>query len=165
MQISRIIKVSAPIEKVWSIVAEHYHHVGRWASAVNVSKENTSANKVNGSAVGGRICETSLGPFRETIEIYNPANKTLQYSATGDKMPFFVKSLGGHWQLKRLSDNQTEVSMTFNADLMFPFSMLMGWMMRMQFAKAINETLEELACYAETDDVHQRKKAMLVAAA
>ena len=79
-------------------------------------------------------------------------------------MPFFVKSLRGHWQLKPLLEQQTEVNMTFKASLLFPFSILMSWLMRRQFAKAINSTLEELAYYAETDNVHFRKKDQLAVA-
>ncbi|MEO0974591.1 MAG: SRPBCC family protein [Pseudomonadota bacterium] len=160
MRISKQLTVRAPLARVWKIVAEDYDQVGAWASAVYQSKENTKAHSVNGSPVGGRICETSLGPFQETIEQYSPAKALLEYSATGAKMPFFVRGLRGRWQLRDTGSSTTQVDLEFNAVLAFPFSWLMGWMMRMQFAKAINHTLEELVHYAETGTLHQRKLAL-----
>ncbi|MEM9386892.1 MAG: SRPBCC family protein [Pseudomonadota bacterium] len=164
MRIAKQLTVHAPLARVWKIIAEDYDQVGAWASAVATSRENTQATSVNGSPVGGRICETTLGPFKETIRRYSPAEKLLEYSATGEKMPFFVRGLRGRWQLTDAGAHATRVSLEFNASLMFPFSLLMGWMMRIQFSKAINTTLEELVHYAQTGKIHARKVALLAAA-
>jgi hypothetical protein len=165
MQISRVLNISAPIEKVWDIIAEDYENVGSWASAVQESRINPGASPIGDSRIGGRICETDLGPFEETIKVFNSEKKELVYSAKGKAMPFFVKSLQGQWRLASMASGQTHIEMTFKADLSFPFSFLMGWMMKMQFAKAIGKTLEELVYYAEKGEVHPRKLSLIAKAA
>ena len=163
MKISRTLNVNASIDQLWEIIANDYENVGQWASAVQQSRANTEAKKVIGSPVGGRVCETDLGPFKETIEVFDSTRKELIYSAQGKAMPFFVKNLKGQWNLDRTSEANTTVKMTFTADLSFPFSTLMGWMMKMQFVKAIDKTLEELVHYAETGDIHPRKQSLVKA--
>lgn len=157
MRIIKNITVNAPVEKVWDILGPNYVDAGNWASAVFVSREQNGTKKVADAPVAGRICQTSLGPFTESIEDYNLAAYRIAYSASGAKMPGFVKSLVNAWHLESVGTNQTRVEMDLNADIAFPFSFLMGWMMKMQFNKALSETIEDLKYYAETGKPHPRK--------
>ena len=149
--------IAADIEKVWEHIGPQYAHVGKWASAVYDSKAIKGSAVANTAPVAGRVCETSLGPFEERIVQYDQSSKSLAYQAKGKKMPFFVKLLQGSWQLSTLSSGKTEVTMSLEAELLFPFSMLMGWIMKRQFSQVINETLEELKYFIEHNNVHARK--------
>ncbi len=80
----------------------------------------------------------------------------VSYSATGEKMPGFMKGLRNTWHLTP-SGNGTKASMTLKADIAFPMNILMGWMMKMQFKKALTETIDDLKVYAETGRPSPRK--------
>ncbi|MEO0689716.1 MAG: SRPBCC family protein [Pseudomonadota bacterium] len=158
MEIHVTRRIEAPVETVWKIIGEEYAQVGEWGSAVLASKPRAGTPKVAGAPVAGRICETSLGPFTEAIEAYDARRHTLTYSATGDKMPGFMKGLQNTWKLRSLGANATEATMTLSADIAFPMNILMGWMMKMQFKKASTETVDDLQYFAETGRVSERKR-------
>ncbi len=149
--------IDAPIADVWEVLGPNYTRAGDWASAVYVSAARTGAPKVAGAPAAGRVCETSLGPFTESIEAYDPQAYRLVYSATGDKMPGFVRSLVNRWALEPVGPGKTRVVMELTADIAFPFNILMGWMMKIQFRKALRESLEDFAYYVERGVVHPRK--------
>ncbi|MEO0972864.1 MAG: hypothetical protein AAFX85_07190, partial [Pseudomonadota bacterium] len=98
----------------------------------------------------------TLGPFEERIVAFDAQRRRLAYVASGGKMPGFVKELKGTWTLARRGV-ATEVAMEFNADIAPPFNVLMGWMMRLQFANAINASLGDLKFFLEHDAPHPRK--------
>ncbi|WP_224816960.1 SRPBCC family protein [Hasllibacter sp. MH4015] len=149
--------VNKPVADVWEVLGPGYERAGDWASSVYVSRARSGQPKVTAAPVAGRTCETSLGPFTETIEAYDPVARRIAYSATGDKMPGFVRSLVNTWELVPKGPDRTEVRMVLEADIAFPFSVLMGWMMKMQFRKVLHESLEEFAHYVETGRPHARK--------
>ncbi|ABD54470.1 SRPBCC family protein [Jannaschia sp. CCS1] len=148
--------IDAPLDKVWDIVGPNYTSAGDWASSVYVSGARAGTPKVASAPAAGRVCETSLGPFTETIEAYDADRHTVSYSAGGEKMPGFMKGLRNTWNLTQ-SGNGTKASMTLRADIAFPMNILMGWMMKMQFKKALNETIDDLKVYAETGRPSPRK--------
>ena len=80
----------------------------------------------------------------------------MAYSATGDKMPGFVKSLVNSWTV-RSEGSRSQVDMELTVDIAFPFNFLMGPLMRLQFGKVLREATEELQHYAETGKPHPRK--------
>lgn len=154
MKIVKSIRVNAPADKVWDLLGPNYVRAGDWASGVYVSSARPGVPEVSGAPCVGRVCETSLGPFTERITDYNPAARSLAYQATGDKMPGFVRSLVNRWSLTPLGPGETEVRMEMNADL----APLMGWMMRLQFNKVLQESIEEFKHFAETGKPHPRKQ-------
>lgn len=162
MKIERTLQAAAPIEKVWQILAEDYVNVDRWARAVHNSEPNTDVAPLSGATVGGRVCTASVGDVTETIQEYDAAAHILTYYAHAKAMPFFVRKLIGRWALTPQLDG-TEVKLTFEADLMPPFDLLMGWAIRRQFRTAIDETLEDLQLFSETGRVHPDKSAALAA--
>ncbi|MBX2847279.1 MAG: SRPBCC family protein [Acidiferrobacterales bacterium] len=157
MKITKQLNINASSDAVWHVLGPRYEEAGLWASAVYTSTALRDSKPLNGAPVSGRVCETSLGPFRETIVGYDSTARYLAYQATGTKMPFFVKRMQGSWKLNALGATGTEVNMTLDADIMFPFDLLMGWMMKIQFNKVLNESLEELKHYVEKGEIHQRK--------
>ena len=157
MKLALEITANAPIDRVWDILGPGYVNAGDWASAVYISHPRVGEAKVAGAPAAGRVCQTSLGPFTESIEEYDPINHRVAYSATGDKMPGFVKSLVNSWTLTPAGSGRTKVRMELNADIAFPFNVLMGWMMKMQFRGALKDSIEDLKHYAETGKPHPRK--------
>ncbi len=149
-------QIDASLEQVWDIIGPNYISAGDWASSVYVSGARPGTPKVAHAPAAGRICETSLGSFTETIEAYDEARHVVSYSATGAKMPGFMKGLRNTWTLTP-SGNGTKASMTLRADIAFPMNILMGWMMKMQFKKALTETIDDLKVYAETGRPSPRK--------
>ncbi len=156
MKISRTININAPAERVWDILGPNYTKAGDWASSVYVSDARPGTPKVAAAPVAGRVCQTSLGPFTETIEAFDEGRRHVAYSATGDKMPGFVKRLVNSWTV-HTSGSMSRVQIELNADIAFPFNILMGPMMKLQFGKVLREATEELKHYAETGKPHPRK--------
>lgn len=150
MKLALEVTANAPIDHVWEILGPNYTRAGDWARAVYASRPRAGVAKVEDAPAGGRVCQTSLGPFTETIETYDRGRYRIAYSATGEKMPGFVKSLVNSWQLTPAGSGRTLVRMELNADIAFPFNILMGWMMKMQFRSALKH-------YAETGNPHPRK--------
>ena len=163
MQIARRLQVAAAPDILWRIIAEDYADVGTWARAVHVSGPNTAVKPLEGAPVGGRICTASIGDVEETIVTFDPKDRVLAYTAQAKAMPFFVRRLQGVWGLKE-GGGGTRVDLQFEATLMPPFELLMGWAMRRQFQTAIDNTLEDLKLFAETGQVHPKKAEALLAA-
>ena len=155
MKIKRTFTVDAPPEHVWDILGPRYARAGDWASSVYVSSEHLGTPKVAGAPVSGRVCRTSLGPFTETIEAYDDSRDHVAYSAKGNRMPGFVKQLVNSWTVYPAGTN-SRVEMELNTKIAFPFNVLMGPMMKMQFGKVLREASEELKHYAETGTPHPR---------
>ena len=156
MKILRTVTINMPADEVWQAIGTNYKDAGLWSSAIYASAP-TQGQPVDGAPVSGRVCETTLGPFKESIVEYDTDRRTLAYLATGEKMPGFVKQLKGSWRLSEKDGNTTVVVMQLNADIAAPFNMLMGWIMRKQFNKAISVTLEDLKFYLENGKRHPRK--------
>jgi len=156
MKISKTITINAPAEKVWDILGPNYTNAGDWASSVYASGARPGTPKVAAAPVAGRVCQTSLGPFTETIEAFDESRRHVAYSASGEKMPGFVKRLANSWTVHPTGDT-SKVEMELNAEIAFPFNILMGPMMKLQFGKVVREATEELKHYAETGKPHPRK--------
>ncbi|MEL6205219.1 MAG: SRPBCC family protein [Pseudomonadota bacterium] len=158
MRLTKSITVAKPVDEVWELLGPNYTRAGDWASSVYASRARQGTPNVAVAPCAGRVCETSLGPFTETLERYDPAARHLAYSATGDKMPGFVRSLRNAWTLEAAGPQKTRVRMEMSVDIAFPFSVLMGWLMRIQFNKVLQNSIEEFAHFAETGTPHPRKR-------
>ena len=156
MNIQRKIRVAAPVAKAWSVIGPSFADVDQWASNVFISKAHHKTGP-SGAPSSGRVCETSQGTFDESIIGYDEDRHTIAYAVTGKSVPGFVRSIRASWDLQAAGPSATNVTMTMNADLSQPFGFLMGWMMKMQFGKAIDESLEEFQHYLEKGRVHPRK--------
>lgn len=158
MQIAKSIRVNASADQAWELLGPNYARAGLWASTIYVSAARGGPAKSPHAPCAGRVCETTMGGFTETIELYDPARRRLAYSAQGEKMPGFVRKLTNAWAIKPLGASSCEVRMILNADLAQPFAFLMGWMLRMQLNTALAQSIEEFAHYLETGTPHPRKR-------
>lgn len=162
MQINRTLHIEAPLDKVWSILADDYATIGEWARAVQSSAANPDAAPPPGAAVGGRVCTANIGQVTETITTFDTKHHVLGYEAKAKSMPFFVRGLTGRWTLEHASGG-TRVDLGFEAHLMPPFGTLMSWAMKRQFSTAIDQTLEDLKLWAEAGQLHPDKRPALAA--
>ncbi len=156
MKILKTVTIDRPVDQVWQAIGDNYKDAGLWSSAIYASAA-TTGKPVRGAPVAGRVCETTLGPFTESIVEYDADKTALAYIASGDKMPGFVRQLKGSWRLSEKDNNTTVVVMQLNADIVQPFRFLMGWMMKRQFNAAISVSLEDLKYYLENGTRHPRK--------
>ena len=157
MKISKRTTVEASAERAWEILGPNYARAGDWASAVYVSGARSGPAKVAGAPVAGRTCETSLGPFTESIEAYDEGRRHIAYSATGAKMPGFVRSLVNAWWIEPAGPERCTVTMEMTADIAQPFRTLMGWAMRRQFDTVLTESMDDFKVYVETGRPSARK--------
>lgn len=157
MRIAMTTTVDRPVAEVWEVLGPGYARAGDWASSVYVSAAR-EGEALPGAPCSGRVCETSLGAFTETIVEYDPAAHRIAYRATGDKMPGFVRDLVNRWALRPVGPGRTEVSMEMTADIAPPFNVLMGWMMRRQFRGVLREASDDFKVFVETGEPSTRKR-------
>ncbi|MEM1181790.1 MAG: SRPBCC family protein [Acidobacteriota bacterium] len=156
MQIERHLTVQAPPNKVWDVLGRRFDEVHLWASSVERSAGAGPA-QVPGAPTAGRTCQTELGPFKESIVEFDESNQVLAYTASGEKMPFFVKGLRNRWSLSAAPGGHTRVDMLMTADLAFPFSVFMAPVMKLQMGRILTFAIEELKYFVETGEPHPRK--------
>ncbi|MEL7061582.1 MAG: SRPBCC family protein [Acidobacteriota bacterium] len=156
MQIDRDVLIDASPDAVWEILADRYHEVDAWASSVAQSSARDLRSTIPG-APNGRVCETSLGPVEESIVAFDANHRLLAYTAHAPKMPFFVRGLRNQWQVLSAGARRSKVEMRLQADLAFPFNLLMAPMMRRQMGTILTHAVEELKHFAEHGQPHPRK--------
>ena len=158
MRIHQTFDIAASAERVWDILGPNYTRAGDWASGVYLSAPRAGTPQVAGAPAVGRTCQTSLGPFTESIIAYDDDRRHVAYVATGDKMPGFVRRLANSWTVETAGPNAARVTMELEADIAQPFRTLMGWMMKRQFSKVLAESTDDLKIYAETGRPSARKR-------
>lgn len=157
MEVIRQLKVNAPAEKLWQILAEDYDRVGEWTSEIAQSSPNPDLPTGE-----GRVCATpGFGDVKETITAFNESERQFSYAAEISTFPFFVKSVGNTWRVEADGPNRTVVHMHLQARLLPVFAQLMGPVMKRQMGKSADTILEELKHYAETGQIHPRKQRQL----
>ena len=157
MQIKRQFNVNTSANRVWEILGHNFGSVADWASGVYVSQGNTSTRVFRDTPYSGRVCETVIGDFDETITRYDERERIVAYVAKSKKMPFFVKHLSNHWTVTALSNNQCRVDMCMEAALLPVFNLIMAPIMQMQLNPVLEDTIEELKYFAEKGVPHPRK--------
>ncbi len=157
MDVIRQLKVNAPAERLWQILAENYDRVGEWTSEIAHSTHNPDL------PVGeGRVCTTpGFGDVKETITTFDESEREFSYAAEISTFPFFVKGVSNTWHVEADGSNRSIVHMHIRANLLPVFAQLMGPVMKRQMAKSGDIILEELKYYAETGQIHQRKQKQL----
>lgn len=159
MQIKQQITINTSAENVWEILGPQYANVSEWVSGVYLSQGRNSSIKPTNAPCSGRVCETDLGPFKETVTRYDEKTMSIAYSAQGEKMPFFVKQVSNSWKVTPLSKNRANVDMCAEISIMPVFRLVMGPMMRLQMGGILKNAVEELKYYAEKGTPHPRKLA------
>ena len=157
MQIKQTFTINTSAETVWAILGHQFDRVSEWASGVYASHGRNTGTVLLGAPSSGRICDTKLGPFKETITQYDEERRILAYTAQGDNMPFFVKGMSNTWTVTPLGQHQAQVEMRMEASLLPVFSLVMGPLMRIQLGGVLKEIQTEMKYFAETGMPHPRK--------
>ena len=155
MDFRKSVIIDAPLDKVWKIAAQDFHKVELWASTVHSSKANEALSVPEGAEVGGRICATGMGDPKETFAHFDADDCRFTISFEG--LPPFIRNAQNAWSLRAVGPDRTEVTndvtMDFNT---FPGRLLQP-LMRGRLERNIDNLLEELQHFAETDTAHPRK--------
>ena len=152
MEIHRKKVIDAPIERVWTIVKDHYGDIDLWASAVDQSDL-----KVKGDEVGvgtARVCATGFGDLEETVVGLDEGSHSLTFETAGG--PKFLTSARSTFQLTAVAVERTEL--TIRAELHFkPIMALAAPFLRLKFAKGLDLLNGDLKEYAERREAPERK--------
>lgn len=157
VSIKESIIIEIPREKLWEITALQFDKIGLWSAGMTDSKGYGTSEL--GAVCNERQCEPSYKGFKKTTERvtdYQPENHQFTYEIIAG-LPGMVKKATNTWTHADQEDG-TLLTMHVNMQLQG----IMGWLMKgpMQgkMRKILRENLEELKVYAETGQVHERKK-------
>lgn len=145
--------IAVPIERLWDITANDFQNVDAWISGVNNSEG--SGNGLNAE----RSCLPSYKGFSQTTErivAYDPEQYRFTYKIIKG-LPGFVESAQNEW-IHQETSNGTEITMEVTMKVSGLMGYLMGGIMKKKMGKILDDALEELKTYAETGQVHPRKK-------
>ena len=158
MKVTRCIEIQAAADRVWQVLGPNFADADQWCSAVFSSEARHEGQPLPGAPAAGRVCETSIGPAKETVTRYDETAHRITYAAHAEKMPGFVRGLVGDWHVESLPGERSRVTFTMTADLKFPFSLVMPPLMKLQLKPLARQTLEELKHFVETGQPHPRKR-------
>ncbi|MEM8620690.1 MAG: SRPBCC family protein [Actinomycetota bacterium] len=161
LEINKQFTIDAPVERVWSILADDFEHVYDWATGLDSSGPNPKAPRQADGNAGGRVCEVpGFGFTDERVVTYDPERHTIAYSVDAEKVPGFVHDLTNRWTLRSHGASAgagTAVTMRLSADVTGPLGAIMKPMMRRRFDKLLSAVTTDLTVYAETGKVSDGK--------
>jgi len=144
--------VAASPEAIWGVLSDDFLEVSTWARGVNTSTANPKTpTGINGSPHGGRVCDVDgLGLTDERITAYDATQRTLTYSVSAEKQPFFVKSMSSAWSVQPGSDkNSAVVTLTLEAHTKGLFGGIGRMPLRPMLSKGAPALLRDLKVRAE----------------
>lgn len=156
MQISKSILIAVPIEELWEITAINFQNVDAWISGVNHSEGTGSGMNAE------RSCLPSYKGFSQTAERiidFSPNKYRFTYEIIKG-LPGFVEFAKNEWIHREVSGG-TEITMEVTMKVKGFMGWLMGGIMKRKMGNILVDALEELKTYAETGQLHERKKAAL----
>ncbi len=147
-QLSRQIKIDAPTEKVWEILAD-FGAVSNWAPTISESQSTTEATRGVGAERG---CEhEKMGHIEERITEWDEGTSISYEVIKG--LPFPMKSLNNTWSVSDAGDGAVvTVTMDFRMG-MGPLGALPALMARPLMRKEMGLSLAGLKQYTETGEV------------
>ena len=156
MEIKRNFTVDQPIEKVWELLGEQFGQVCTWASGVHQSEGQVSSDPSTRTG-GTRACQTDFGQLKERVDVYDPANHRLTYTAYAG-FPFFVDNMQNTWRLSARGPRRTEVDIHLVGTMKGFVGKLMGPVMKGQMGKAMDQVAIDFKTYAETGQASAHKQ-------
>lgn len=144
-QISKQIRIDAPKDKVWDILAD-YGAVSNWAPTISESQSTTEATRGVGAERG---CEhEKMGHIEERIVAWDEGS-SLSYDVIKG-LPFPMKSLNNVWSVSDARDGAV-VTLTMTFRMGFgPLGALPALMARPLMRKEMGITLAGLKHHVET---------------
>lgn len=145
--------VAASPETVWRILSDDFLEISTWAGGVGSSKANEATpTGFNGSPHGGRVCDVDgIGLTDERIVAFDAHQRTLTYTVSAKKIPFFVESMTSTWSVLPGADNShANVSLTVTATTKGLFGRVGKIPLNKMVSGAAPGLLADLKTWAET---------------
>jgi hypothetical protein len=159
LQLKGQIRINAPAQNVWHILAHEFSTVGQWASSIPESQAISDIPAPEGAAVGGRVCATAVPGFaavRETFTYYDEQSMRFGYEPAEGR-PWFIKQAENHWAVHSLGPRTSLVESRAEIDVgLFP-GVLLAPLLKLFMGRVGAQFFEELKFYAEQDRPHPRK--------
>lgn len=156
MKFTKQITINASADQIWNIAGRDFAKIGDWATAVSSSTANDKLDSVNGSVVGGRLCETAFGTASEEFTEYDDAKKTYSFKGVFDSKMF--NNVTSSMAVTSIDDHSAKVEIIPALELTL-LGVLMYPMIRMQISKVTDEVLDDLKYYVENGKPSPRKLA------
>ena len=160
VSVAESIMINIPVEKLWEITALQFDKIGTWSAGITNSEGHGTSNL--GAVCNERKCVPSYKGFKETTERiidYRPENYEFTYQIVAG-LPKMVKKATNTW--KHIGkEGRTHLIMQINMELQGVMGFLMKGIMLGKMKKILKENLEELKVYAETGQLHERKKKLM----
>ena len=157
VSISESIVIDLPQKELWKVTALQFDKIGIWSAGVKNSEGHGTG--FNGSVCTERQCEPSQKGFKKTTERiidYQPENFEFTYQIA-EGLPSMVKHATNNW-VHVSEGNGTRLTMNVKMKLGGFMGRIMKGFMKKRMKKLLRENLEELKVYAETGNLHERKK-------
>ncbi|MEM8898324.1 MAG: SRPBCC family protein [Bacteroidota bacterium] len=150
--------INIPQDSLWQITALEFHKIGIWSAGVK-SSEGGSIGGFNGITYTERVCVPGYKGFKKTTErIIDFQPDTYQFTyQIAEGLPKMVKYATNTWTHEN-EGNSTKITMRVNMELRGLMGSLLKGAMTKKMGKILKENLEELKIYAETGELHERKK-------
>lgn len=142
--------INKPIGDVWRVVAEEFTEANKWAYGTQKCRKGREDEGFD------RIAETESGTLMDTITTFDKENFILEFSVKG--LPFFVRSVVSTWTLKRVSANETEITLGPRIKVMPVLGALLQIPMKRALNKLYPELINDLKIYIETGKPSPRKQ-------
>lgn len=158
VQVEQSIYVDVPKDSLWKITALEYEKIGVWSAGVKTSEGGNVAG-FNGEIHTERVCVPGYKGFKKTTERiidYAPEQYYFTYQIA-EGLPGMVKYATNTWTHKDEGEG-TRITMQVKMELKGFMGTIMKGPMSKKMNKILKENLEELKIYAETGELHQRKK-------
>ncbi len=160
IKIQESILIDVSKEKLWEVTALQFDRIGDWSSGVLKSKGHGTSDI--GAVCLERNCEPSYEGFKTTTERivdYQPEDHQFTYEIVAG-LPGMVTNAENTWTHVGIGE-KTLLTMDVHMEL----KGLIGWLMKIpmekQMRKILRENLEELKTYAESGQIHDRKKKLI----
>ena len=146
---STIVNVSPAA--AWSILADEFVDISRWAGGVLSSKVNPNAGEgPGGSPVGGRICDVKgLGLTDERIVTFEPEQGVIGYSFAAKGLPSFVTAMRNTWTVVPHGPGGARIDMRIDATTSGLMGLVGSIPMGRMLGKSAVGLLKDFKTYAE----------------
>lgn len=165
LNISKKATINVSADRLWSILADDFDKIGEWARGVDSSAANTSAEVLDGAAVGGRVCQApGFGAINETFTQFDAQERTYAFEATASKVPSFVRNITNHTAVKAIGPDRAEVQLRLTADTSGLRGAIVKPLMTRKFGAALDAAIEDMTIFAESGQISSQKTKALAKA-
>jgi len=154
MKIIKKLTINKPIEQVWDVLGNQFGEIDKWASLISHSAMSGESN-MSGISHSIRSTETTSGPTKQELTVFNPDKHTIAYKAIAGT-PVFFKSVNAEWSLVKKGDSITGLTLDFEVKFK-GLGILLTPVVKRKLGKVGDEILDDFKFYVENGTPHPRK--------